>query len=199
MLVNNAGGVFFNRKESVDGLELTFALNHMGYFQLTTGLLDLLIASAPARIVNVSSGAHGVNTFDFDDYQRENGYKAFSVYSQSKYANVLFTYELARRLEGTGVTVNTLHPGFVRSNFGRNNGFLSKIAMTLMSPFAISEEKGAATSIYLASSPEVENVTGQYFVKSQPRKSASTTYDEALQQRLWELSESLLQREMELA
>ncbi|MCO5186633.1 MAG: SDR family oxidoreductase [Anaerolineae bacterium] len=192
VLVNNAGGVFFNRQESVDGIELTFALNHMGYFQVATELLDLLIASAPARIVNVSSDAHGVNMFDFDDYRREKKYKAFGVYGQSKFANVLFTYELARRLEGTGVTVNALHPGFVRSNFGRNNGFLSKVAMTLLSPFAISEEKGAETSIYLASSPEVEGVTGQYFVKCQSRKSASLTYDEALQQQLWVLSESLL-------
>lgn len=195
VLVNNAGGVFFNRQESVDGLELTFALNHMGYFQLTTELLDLLVASAPARIVNVSSGAHGINMFNFDDYQRTKSYRAFSVYSQSKFANVLFTYELARRLEGTGVTVNALHPGFVRSNFGRNNGFISQIAMTLLSPIAISEEKGAKTSIYLASSPEVEGVTGKYFVRSQPRKSSSRTYDAALQHQLWALSESLLHKE----
>lgn len=195
VLVNNAGGVFFNRQESVDGLELTFALNHMGYFQLTTELLDLLVASAPARIVNVSSGAHGINMFNFDDYQRTKSYRAFSVYSQSKVANVLFTYELARRLEGTGVTVNALHPGFVRSNFGRNNGFISQIAMTLLSPIAISEEKGAKTSIYLASSPEVEGVTGKYFVRSQPRKSSSRTYDAALQHQLWALSESLLHKE----
>lgn len=191
VLVNNAGGYFRERHETVDGLELTFGLNHMGYFLLTTSLLDLLKASAPARIVNVSSGAHHMGSFDFDDYNREGKYRGFPAYGQSKLANILFTYELARRLEGTGVTVNALHPGFVATNFSKNNGLLAKVAMTLMRPFALSEDKGAETSIYLASSPEVEGVTGAYFEKKKAIKSSSASYDEEAQRRLWQLSEKL--------
>ncbi len=191
VLVNNAGAFFMNRQESVDGLELTFALNHLGYYLLTMLLLDTLRASAPARIINVSSGAHFGGSINFDDLQTENGYAGFRTYSTSKLANVLFTYELARRLEGTGVTVNCLHPGFVASNFAKNNGFLARIGMTLMRPFALSVEKGAETSIYLASSPEVEGVTGKYFDKKKPVSSSSESYDEAVARRLWQVSAEL--------
>lgn len=192
VLVNNAGAVFNGRQESVDGIELTFALNHLAYFLLTQELLDLLQASAPARIVNVSSGAHSVGTFDFDDYQRRKKYTAFQAYGESKMANVLFTYELARRLEGSGVTANVLHPGFVRSNFATNNGRLWQIAIRIIGRlFAISPQQGAETSTYLAISPQVEGVSGCYFDKSQAVKSHSFSYDRAAQHRLWELSEQL--------
>ncbi len=193
VLVNNAGAVFGSRRESVDGLEMTFALNHMGYFLLTKLLLDMLQASAPARIVNVSSNAHTVGAVNFEDLQREKGYSAMQVYGQSKMMNILFTNELARRLEGTGVTVNSLHPGFVRSNFGRrNNGVFGSLLMPLVQLFAISEEKGAETQIYLASSPEVEGVTGKYFDKSKPVKTHPFAQDKAAQRRLWDVSEAAL-------
>jgi NAD(P)-dependent dehydrogenase (short-subunit alcohol dehydrogenase family) len=193
VLVNNAGAYYAKRQESVDGLEMTFALNHIGYFLLTKLLLDMLKESAPARIVNVSSGAQRVGKIDWDDLQRLQGYSGFEVYGQTKLMNILFTYELARRLEGTGVTVNALHPGFVRTNFARNNyGLLGKIAMPLVQLFARSPEEGAQTSIYLASSPEVEGVTGEYFVDEEPARSAPISYDREAQQRLWEISEASL-------
>ncbi len=188
VLVNNAGAFFAQRQESVDGLEMTFALNHIGYYLPTLLLLDTIKASAPARIVNVSSGAHFGGKIDFADLQAKNGYAGFRTYSNSKLANVLFTYELARRLAGTGVTVNCLHPGFVASNFAKNNGALARLGMTLLRPFALSVDKGAETSIYLASSPEVEGVTGKYFDKKRAVKSSAQSYDAALARRLWEVS-----------
>lgn len=192
VLVNNAGAIFNSRQESVDGIELTFALNHLGYFLLTNELLDLLKASAPARIVNVSSGAHSVGKFDFDDYQRRQRYSGFQVYGESKMANVLFTYELARRLEGTGVTANVLHPGFVRTNFATNNGRLWALGMQLIGRlFAISPTKGAETPIYLASSPDVAGVSGQYFDKCKAVKSHSYSHNREAQRRLWALSAQL--------
>ncbi len=192
VLVNNAGAVFTRRRESPDGLELTFALNHLAYFLLTTLLLDTLKASAPARVVNVSSDAHTPARLDFDDLQAERGYSGFGVYGRSKLANLLFTYELARRLEGTGVTVNALHPGVVASRFATNNGRLIRLLHPLARPFMISPEQGARTVVYLATSPEVEGVTGQYFVKERPRRSSEASYDLAAAERLWQASADLV-------
>ena len=190
VLFNNAGANYFKRHESVDGLELTFALNHMGYFVLTNLLLNIIKASAPARIVNVSSDEHRVDRITFDDLQREQDY-GMNVYAETKLMNVLFTYELARRLEGTGVTVNTMHPGFSRTNFGRrDNGLLGKFFVPVASLFGRSPERGAETAIYLASSPEVEGVTAKYFVDKQAVPTVDLSYDEAVQARMWEVSEA---------
>jgi NAD(P)-dependent dehydrogenase (short-subunit alcohol dehydrogenase family) len=194
VLVNNAGALFNSYQESVDGLEMTFALNHMGYFLPTVLLLDLLKASAPARIINVSSDAHRAGKVDFDDLQNRKKYSAFGVYAESKLENVLFTKELARRLDGAGVTVNALHPGFVRTNFGNNatgNGFASMVLRLLSKLIAITPEQGAETSIYLASSPEVAGVSGAYFDKKKAVKPANQANDEAAARRLWAESERL--------
>ncbi|MBK8430238.1 MAG: SDR family oxidoreductase [Chloroflexi bacterium] len=193
VLVNNAGAIFTTRQESADGLELTFALNHLGYFLLTQELLPLLLASAPARIINVASGAHYSGQINFDDLQLRQGYAAFKAYAQSKLANVLFTNELARRLAGTGVTANSLHPGVVGTQFGRNNRGLSLI-IRLVRPFLRSEAKGAETSIHLATAPELVTTTGQYFDDNQPKRASDLAYDEALARRLWEESEKLVSR-----
>ena len=194
VLVNNAGAVFATRQVSADGYEMTLALNHLNYFYLTQLLQDRLLASAPARIINVSSDAHKFAAMDFDDLMAERQYRAFSVYGMSKLANVMFTYELARRLEGSGVTANALHPGFVASNFGRSNGGVWGMLMPLVQLLAISPQRGAETSIYLASSPALEDVTGQYFDKQRPAKSSPASYDVAAQRRLWEISEQLVQQ-----
>lgn len=194
VLVNNAGALFGKYEESVDGLEMTFALNHMGYFLTSVLLLDVLKASAPARIINVSSDAHRAGKVDFDDLQNRKKYGAFPVYAESKLENVLFTKELARRLEGTGVTVNALHPGFVRTNFGNNttgNGIAGLVLRLLAKFMAITPEQGAETTIYLASSPEVEGVTGEYFDKKKAVKPSPQGNDEAAAQRLWAESERL--------
>ena len=197
VLVNNAGAIFMTRGETVDGFENTFALNHLvGYFYLTNLLLDMIVASAPARIVSVSSGAHSFGGMNFDDLQGKEKYSGWRAYGQSKLANVLFTYELARRLEGTGVTANALHPGFVASNFGRTNNSestLQRVGLRMSQVMAVSEEKGAATSIYLATSPEVEDVTGKYFQNCKPKDSSKASYSRADQARLWQVSEQLLQ------
>lgn len=195
VLVNNAGAVNMRRMQTEDGFEMTFGANHLGTFLLTNLLLDLIEASAPARIVNVSSRAHRRARLDFDDLNSEKSYRGFTAYARSKLANVLFTYELARRLEGTGVTVNCLHPGVVRSRFGQNNagvlGALFKTFYTIAVPFTKSNEEGAATSIYLASSPEVEGVTGKYFAGCRETPSSPASYDVEAQGRLWEISERL--------
>jgi len=188
MLVNNAGAFFLWRQESVDGIEMTFALNHLGYFLLTNLLLDTLIASAPARIINVSSGSHEGETINFDNLQGKRRYSGFRAYGQSKLANILFTYELARRLDGTGVTVNALHPGFVATSIGTNNGWIVRAIRPLMNLFAISVEQGAQTSIYLATSPTVEGVTGKYFFKCEVVRSSDASYDLAAAERLWQVS-----------
>lgn len=191
-LVNNAGAYFERRQESADGLELTFALNHLSYFLLTNLLLGALQAAPAARVVNVSSGAHFGARLDFDDLQNRRAYSGFGVYGQSKLANVLFTYELARRLAGTAVTANALHPGFVATQFGWNNGGLLRPALRLIQRLvARSPEQGARTSIYLASAPEVAGVTGQYFFDQRAVKSSRESYDEAAAKRLWEISEEL--------
>ncbi|WIG57891.1 MAG: hypothetical protein OJF49_000636 [Ktedonobacterales bacterium] len=192
VLINNAGALFFKRQESVDGLEMTFAVNHLAPFLLTKLLLERLRASAPARIVTVASGAHVGAAIPFDDLQQTHQpYRGLRVYGQSKLANILFTYELARRLEGTGVTANTLHPGFVASNFASNNGALYKYGFKALRPFMVSTEKGAQTSIYLATSPDVAIVSGQYFVDCKPAQSSPASYDQDAARRLWEISEQL--------
>ena len=191
VLVNNAGAIFKDRQMSVDGYEMTFALNHLGYFLLTHLLLDVLKASAPARIVNVSSGAHMGGSINFDDLHMAQKYRSFAAYGQSKLANVLFTYELARRLEGSGVTTNALHPGGVATQFGQGEGFMGWI-FKLLRPFLKTPEQGAETQIYLASSPEVEGVSGQYFDKKKPIKSSQISYDTAVAQKLWQVSEEMV-------
>lgn len=191
VLLNNAGAVFNTYQRTADGYEMTFALNHLNYFLLTHLLLDVLKASAPARIVNVSSDAHRFGKMDFDNLQAEKRFSTFGAYSLSKLANVMFTYELARRLQGTGITTNTLHPGFVRSGFGRNTSGLMGRLMPLIQIGAITPEKGAETSVYLAASPEVEGVSGKYFVKSKPVASSKVSYNQEDWRRLWEVSEKL--------
>ena len=193
VLINNAGAVYLDRQESADGLELTFALNHLSYFLLTNLLLDLLKASAPARIVNVSSRAHlrtaGLN---FNDLQNRRGYFGMNVYNQSKLCNVLFTHELARRLAGTRITVNALHPGVVATNFFLNNGLLGQFARPIINLISIRPEDGAKTTLYLATSPKVEGVTGKYFDDHQREVAASkASYDRTAQLRLWQVSEQL--------
>jgi retinol dehydrogenase 14 len=192
VLINNAGLFRSERITTADGLETTFAVNHLAYFLLTNLLLDVLKASAPSRIVNVSSGDHSNGTIDFEDLQGEEVYKGAKAYSQSKLANVLFTYELARRLEGTGITVNCLHPGAgVRTNFGSGVGGIFGVMVRALRPLMISPEEGAETSIYLASSPEVEGVSGRYFVKKAEAPSSDASHDERIARRLWEASAEL--------
>src|SRR5215831_11513620 len=168
VLINNAGALFAQRRLTQDRLEFTFALNHMAYFVLTEGLRERLLASRPARIVNTASAAHQDATLDFDDLQSAKNYRALKPYSRSKLCNILFTRELARRLHGTGVTANCLHPGFVATRFGDQSGGLISPLIRLAKFFAISPAEGAETMVYLASSPDVAEVTGQYFYKSMP-------------------------------
>src|SRR5215207_851264 len=193
VLVNNVGGFWATRHVTADGLEHTFAVNHLAPFLLTELLLDQLNASAPARIVTVSSGAQMVGRIDFDDLQGERDYSGQRAYNQSKLANVMFSYELARRLDGTGVTANVLHPGVTRTDFSAED---SPRWMAVMGPvgrpFMKSPERGATTSVYLASSPDVEGVTGQYFANRKPRKSNPDSYDAAAALRLWEVSADLV-------
>jgi NAD(P)-dependent dehydrogenase (short-subunit alcohol dehydrogenase family) len=188
VLVNNAGAMFARRQLTSDGFEMTFALNHLNYFLLTNLLLDVLKASAPARIVSVSSGAHMRGTIEFDNLQSEHHFAAMQAYGQSKLANVLFTYELARRLEGSGVTANAVHPGFVFTGFARNNGAVFNFGMKLIGPFIRQADQGAQTSIYLASSPEVEGVSGKYFIDCKAVDSSPLSYDKALAEKLWQVS-----------
>lgn len=192
VLVNNAGGFFNKREETVDGLELTFALNHLGYFLPTLLLLDMLQDAGEGRIVNVSSDAHQGAELDLDDLQLVHGYSAFKAYGRSKLANVYFTYELARRLADSDVTVNALHPGFVASNFGKNNGVVYTAIMTVLGKVAgRSPAKGAETSIYLASSPDVAGVTGKYFKDCRETPSSDVSYDTAVAEQLWTISAQL--------
>lgn len=192
ILINNAGGVFAHRQRSVDGIEITLALNHFAPFLLTTLLLERLKASPSARIITVASAAHAGARIPFDDMNHTRGpWRAFQVYGQTKLMNIMFTYELARRLASTQVTANALHPGFVASNFGKSNGGLWEAVFTLARPFAITTERGAKTGIYLATSPQVAQVTGKYFANSTPVSSSRASYDEEAQQRLWRVSEEL--------
>ena len=198
VLVNNAGAMFDRRIESADGVEMTWALNHLSYFLLTNLLLDTLESSAPARIVNVASDAHGmVRGIDFDDPEsKHKSYKAFRVYGQSKLANILFTLELARRLKGSGVTVNSLHPGFVYTSFFENKGMIGRLTKLAATIIAIRPENGARTSVYLASAPEVASVSGQYFVKRKPGVPTPAARDADAAKRLWDLSESMTKAEV---
>lgn len=190
VLINNAGGVFRQRRLTADGREMTWALNHLSYFLLTNLLLDRLLASGPARIINVSSNAHRrVRGLDFDDLEGARSYWGFRAYARSKLANVLFTYELARRLAGTAVTANALHPGLIRTGFGANNGRLWALLYVFINALGRTPAQGADTLIYLASSPAVEGLTGQYFYKRQARPSSGASYDQAAARRLWAVSE----------
>ena len=190
VLVNNAGGFFSTRQESADGIELTMALNHLNYFLLTHLLLDLLKSSEPSRIVNVSSDAHRNAQIDFEDIEAKRKYSGWRMYGQSKLANVIFTYDLARRLAGTSVTANALHPGFVATRFGHNNGGMMSAGLKLFQKIAAKPpEQGAQTSLYLATSPEVEGVTGKYFSDQKQVPSSQASYDESAAKRLWAWSE----------
>jgi len=203
VLINNAGAMFGRRHVTVDGLERTFALNHMAYFVLTEVLRERLIASAPARIVNTASDAHASAALDFDDLQSANAYRSgflewlryggpgFKVYGRSKLCNLLFTRELARRLAGTGVTANCAHPGFVATRFGDQTGGLVSFGIGIAKRFALTPEKGAKTLVYLASSREVDGVSGVYFHKCRPILPSSVAQDDSVAQRLWEESAKL--------
>lgn len=193
VLVNNAGAWNSRRTTTADGFETTIGVNHLAHFLLTRLLLDRLKASAPARVVNVSSGAQMMGRIDLEDLQLERRFGGQRAYAQSKLANLMFTYELARRLGSSGVTVNALHPGLVRTNFGRDNVSRGMaFVMRLMDGMMLSPEQGAVTSLYLASSPEVEGVTGRYFQRCKAVPSSRRSYDTAVQARLWTLSARLV-------
>ncbi len=196
VLVNNAGLVLSERTETADGFESTFGINHLGPFLLTQLLIDRLISSAPARVVNVASTAHrsARHGVGFDDLQSCSGYKGMQVYGRSKLANILFTTELAGRLAGTGVTANSLHPGTVATGFARDgdaSGFLA-LGMRVIKPFTLSPEEGARTSVHLASAPEVAEVTGEYFVRCKTKTPSAAARDEAAAAHLWSVSEELV-------
>ncbi len=192
VLVNNAGLYLGERLLSADGYEMTFAVNHLAPFLLTNLLLDKLKSSAPARIINVSSGAHMAGRIRFDNLQAERGFQGFRAYADSKLANILFTTELTRRLAGTGVTANSLHPGAVASNFAQGTSGFFGFIFGLARSFMITPEQGAQTSIYLASAPEVADVSGAYFVKSKPARTSPQANDADAARRLWEISEQLV-------
>src|SRR5918994_2436742 len=191
VLVNNAGLIQSRRTQTPDGIELTLAVNHLAPFLLTNLLLDLLKASAPSRIVTVSSEARRGAQIDFDDLQSERRYRAFKVYGMTKLANILFTYELAERLEGTGVVANSLHPGGVNTNFGNNNRSFGTLIFRAFKPFMRTPEQGADTVVYLAVSPEAGKMTGRYLTDRKVVSSFEDPHDEVMQKRLWEVSEEL--------
>ncbi|MEJ7871019.1 MAG: SDR family oxidoreductase [Rubrobacteraceae bacterium] len=191
VLVNNAGLVISERTETPDGMEAQFAINHLAPFLLTNLLLDLLESSTPSRIVTVSSEGHRWGKVDLDDLQSRKRYRGFPVYGMTKLANIMFTYELAERLSGTGVTANCLHPGGVSTNFGSNNSGVLTLLFRAFKPFMRTPEQGADTVIYLASSPDVEGMTGKYLADRKIKVASNAAYDEGLQKRLWEKSEEL--------
>jgi NAD(P)-dependent dehydrogenase (short-subunit alcohol dehydrogenase family) len=191
VLINNAGALFATRRLTEDGLECTFALNHMAYFVLTEGLRERLSASRPARIINTASAAHQGATLDFDDLQSAKSFRAMKAYGRSKLCNILFTRELARRLHGTGVTANCLHPGFVATRFGDQSGGAISRLVWLAKFFAISPAKGAETIVYLASSPDVAATTGQYYYKCLPTTPSSWAQDDRSALLLWQRSAAL--------
>ncbi|SFD40093.1 SDR family oxidoreductase [Methylobacterium sp. 13MFTsu3.1M2] len=192
VLVNNAGAIFDRRTLTVDGIERTWALDHLGYVLLTLELLDTLKDAAAAggkpRIVNVASAAHYRGHIDFDDVEGARRYRAMGAYAQAKLANVLFTYALARRLRDSGITANAVHPGVVNTGFAKNTGGLLGAAWALMRPLLITPEKGARTSLHVASDPGLDGVTGRYFSHGRPKVSSAESRDEAVQERLWALS-----------
>jgi NAD(P)-dependent dehydrogenase (short-subunit alcohol dehydrogenase family) len=193
VLVNNVGGYWNSRHVTVDGIELTFALNQLAPFLLTNLLLDRLKWSAPARVVTVSSNAQAMGRIDFDDLQGRGSYSGARAYNQSKLANLLFTYELARRLRGTGVTANAVHPGVVRTSFGAEDpAAIRRLIMPFARLLMKEPEEGAATSIHVASAPGLERVTGAFFTKSKPKTSSRRSYDRATAVRLWGLSADLV-------
>lgn len=191
VLLNNAGLVMHERQATKDGFEATFGINHLAPFLLTHLLMDVLKASGPARVVNVSSEAHRYGKLDFDDLQSVRSYAMMRVYGTSKLANILFTQALARRLQGTQVTTNSLHPGVVRTGFGLNTQGWMRFAVQALSAFFLTAEQGARTSVYLASSPEVAGVSGQYFVRCRQKKPSSDARNEQLAERLWKVSAEL--------
>lgn len=193
VLVNNVGGYWNSRHVTADGLEHTFALNHLAPFLLTNLLLDRLKQSAPARVVTVSSHAQAMGRIDFDDLQDERAYSGARAYNQSKLANLLFTYELARRVQATAVTANALHPGVVRTAFGAEDpAGVQRLFVPLMWPFMKTPAQGAATSIHLASAPGLQEVTGRFFANRKPKRSSQRSYDEAAAARLWAMSAELV-------
>ena len=193
VLVNNVGGYWHTRHVTVDGLERTFALNHLAPFLLTDLLLERLRTRSGARVVTVASGAHTLGHIDFDDLQGQRAYSGQRAYNQSKLANVLFTHELARRLVGSSVTANALHPGVVRTSFGADDpGVLQRWFVPFIRPFLKSPAQGAATSIHLASSPAVEGISGSYFAGGKPKRSSGARRDEAVAARLWRVSAELV-------
>ena len=192
VLINNAGLILGDRRATKDGLETTFVVNYLSHFLLTNLLLGAIRSSAPSRIINVSSEAHTSGHIDFEDLRAEKNYGGMRAYSQSKLAQVLFTHELARRLQGTGVTVNSLHPGVIATNWGRHSVGAMSVGIRLISPFMASPEKGAETSVYLASSPDVAEVTGKYFDKKKETSSSPESNDDAEALRLWKVSLALV-------
>src|SRR5215475_5571344 len=191
VLINNAGLVLGERRVTMDGFEHVFAVNHLAPFLLTNLLLPKLTGSATARVVTVTSDAHSAAKLDLDDPGQEHGWDSWRSYANSKLANILFTRELARRLDGTGVTANCAHPGVVRTGFGREGKPLLRLGTTLARPFFLSPERGADTIVYLASSPDVAGETGGYYVKRQRREPSAAARDDATALRLWEISEKL--------
>ena len=191
VLINNAGLMLGERRLTPDGLEHVFALNHLAPFLLTNLLLPTLTASAPARVITVTSDAHSAARLDLSDPNLEHGWDSWRSYANSKLANILFTRELARRLDGTGVTANCAHPGMVRTGFGRESRPLLKLGITIARPFMLSPERGADTIVYLASSPDVAGQTGGYYVKRQRREPSAAARDDTAARELWELSERM--------
>ena len=192
VLINNVGAIFYRREETPEGFERTLALNHLSGFLLTNLLLDRIVAGAPARIVNVSSSAQFSGKIDFDDLQLVDGYQPFRAYSQSKLANMLFTYELNRRIEGQGVTVNAMHPGLVKTDIGTNDNPLVRFVQKIILSTSRTPEKGAETIVHLAASPEVEGVSGKFFIDKKAVSSARASYQQETAARLWTVTESLL-------
>ena len=188
VLINNAGAIYSHRQLSRDGIELTWALNHLAPFLLTTLLLDLLKSSAPARVITTSSMAHRGVRIPFDDLNAERGYRSYRRYGESKLANILFTGELARRLEGSGVTANCFHPGFVATGFNRNNGAFMNWLMKTAGPLARSPERGADTLVWLADSPDLGGVSGQYFTDRRRRTPSPEAQNAETARRLWDAS-----------
>lgn len=191
VLINNAGVLNRSRMTTVDGIESVFAVNHLAYFLLTQLLLERLAASAPARIINVASGAHQWGSLDINDLQNERSYRALRVYGQSKLCNILFTRALAQRIVGTGVTVNAMHPGGVATGLGGNNGWWAKAIAAVLKPFIRTAEQGADTVVYLATAPEVEGVSGKYFIERREAQPSLAALDDETAKRLWQASVEL--------
>jgi len=193
VLINNAGAVFSKRDVTSEGFERTLAVNYLAPFVLTQDLLPLLKASSPSRVIGLTSGLHGKGIIDLDNLQSEGKYKGMNVYQNSKLMVVLFTYHLAKQIEGTGVTCNAVSPGFVATNLGKSSGSrMNSIMFGMMKPFQLTPTEGAETSLYVASAPELEGVSGRHFTKSQEKESSEVTYDVDLQERLWNVTEKLL-------